>query len=148
MKDKILHRINELEDTLRLEKIDRLPEDVLEDLKSRGFKTGKKRSDFGKPRRVYEANVPKRYRQYVSMANRRSLSFELTVDQFNMILVGKCVYCGSSSKIGIDRKDSSLGYTEENCQPCCSYCNTMKWDKDEEEFLRHVLQVYRHRLFR
>lgn len=131
---------------MTINNIDERMADVQDEL--RYLKKQKRRSDVGKPRKVYEANVPKRYRQYVGMANRRSLPFELTVDQFNALLAGRCVYCGSSSKIGIDRKDSGVGYTEDNCQPCCSYCNTMKWDKDEEEFLRHVLQVYRHRLAR
>ena len=27
---------------------------------------------------------------------------------------------------GVDRVDSSLGYIEENCVPCCKFCNYAK----------------------
>lgn len=36
---------------------------------------------------------------------------------------------------GIDRRDSSLGYTLENCLPACGVCNKAKLDYTEEEFL-------------
>ena len=106
------------------------------------------RSDKGKKRVKYDSSLPLRYRQYLGRANQRGLLFELTVDDFNTIFRGACVYCGSTSKIGVDRVDSSLGYNLENVQPCCGTCNWMKQQARHEDFLRHVDKIYRHCLQR
>jgi hypothetical protein len=42
---------------------------------------------------------------------------------------------------GIDRLDSSLGYTIENCVPCCFPCNQRKMDTPPEEFLEHMRKI-------
>lgn len=42
---------------------------------------------------------------------------------------------------GIDRKNSLLGYTLENCVPCCSVCNTIKMDLSIEEFLEKCKKI-------
>jgi hypothetical protein len=39
---------------------------------------------------------------------------------------------------GIDRLDSSKGYTKENSAPCCAVCNRAKMDMSEEEFLQWI----------
>lgn len=39
---------------------------------------------------------------------------------------------------GVDRLDSSAGYTLNNCVPCCDVCNTMKSDMSVDTFLKHV----------
>jgi 5-methylcytosine-specific restriction endonuclease McrA len=43
---------------------------------------------------------------------------------------------------GIDRIDSSIGYSLENCVPCCARCNWMKSDLSQEEFLQRVKYIY------
>ncbi len=43
---------------------------------------------------------------------------------------------------GIDRVDSSKGYTLENSAPCCKYCNTAKNTMTENEFYGWVRRVY------
>ena len=45
---------------------------------------------------------------------------------------------------GIDRVDSSKGYTLDNCVPCCSICNTMKLNYTLQEFSDHITKVYNH----
>jgi hypothetical protein len=45
---------------------------------------------------------------------------------------------------GIDRIDSSRGYTPENTVPCCSTCNLMKSDSTHEAFLAHIEAIYAH----
>jgi len=105
----------------------------------------KKRSDGGIKRNKYDSNLPHRYRSYLARANKKSISFDLSVNDFNLIISKSCVYCGSSHKIGVDRIDSSLGYTIDNVQPCCGVCNLMKYTYDEEFFLKHVFKVFRHR---
>lgn len=47
-----------------------------------------------------------------------------------------CVYCGTPYPLGIDRKDSEIGYTPENVQSCCLTCNKMKKDLKEVAFVR------------
>lgn len=43
---------------------------------------------------------------------------------------------------GIDRIDSSVGYTEENTVPCCKYCNTAKSTMSKDEFMSWIKKVY------
>lgn len=48
---------------------------------------------------------------------------------------------------GVDRVDSSKGYSMDNCVSCCFYCNRMKSDMPLEEFFSQVAEVYhKHRL--
>lgn len=42
---------------------------------------------------------------------------------------------------GIDRIDSTMGYTINNCVPCCSNCNMFKNDLSVDEFLNHVNKI-------
>ena len=43
---------------------------------------------------------------------------------------------------GIDRIDSSKGYTVENSVACCKYCNTAKNTMSVDEFLKWIGRVY------
>lgn len=104
----------------------------------------KKRNDIGKTRKKYDSNLPLRYRSYLSSANQRSISFELSVPEFNAILMHSCVYCGTTQKIGVDRIDSSQGYNIENCQPCCTMCNMMKHKHSSEDFIKHIMKIASH----
>jgi len=45
---------------------------------------------------------------------------------------------------GIDRIDSSKGYTEENCVSCCKECNTAKMSLTENEFRSLIIKIYEH----
>jgi hypothetical protein len=42
---------------------------------------------------------------------------------------------------GIDRLNSDLGYTLENCIPCCFPCNEMKMGKSEKEFIELMEKI-------
>lgn len=44
---------------------------------------------------------------------------------------------------GIDRKDSSKGYTIDNCVPCCTECNTMKSDLPLDVFYNRIDKIYK-----
>jgi hypothetical protein len=98
---------------------------------------------------------------YIRGAKQRSLIFELTFDQFKDITTKECHYCGSepvdsksfhrynktkeSVKFnGVDRKDSSLGYTLDNVVPCCTKCNKIKMDLKYNEFLNHIEKIHNH----
>ena len=70
---------------------------------------------------------------------------DLTPNDFYELINKPCSYCGDSERIGIDRKDSSIGYLKTNCQPCCVWCNFMKHMITHEPFLEHVRKIAKHK---
>ena len=89
----------------------------------------------------------------------------ISFDEFCLLSKSPCNYCGleyskeiedrlSESKNkkrlsdhilkcnGIDRVNSSKGYTKDNSVPCCKYCNTAKSTMSDVEFMRWVKKVY------
>lgn len=91
---------------------------------------------------------------YKGNARRRDLNFELTKSEFISLVKQDCYYCGSEPKIlqwktvrskehvnGVDRIDSSKGYSLENCRSCCSTCNWMKNTMSSEDFLSHIFKI-------
>lgn len=52
-----------------------------------------------------------------------------------------CFLCGETSKITLDRINSSIGYMLDNVQPLCLRCNTMKWDMPMDVFLGHIQRI-------
>lgn len=99
-------------------------------------------------------------RQTKQSANKRNLTFELTREEFKRIITQDCSYCGSKPKKiidvsvmdeeriftynGIDRIDSSLGYTKDNSCSCCPTCNYMKLDMGKEDFIEHIYKIHHH----
>lgn len=98
------------------------------------------------------------YLNYKGKARRRNLPFQLTKEEFRILTQANCYYCGappasrcktsfcSYTYNGIDRKNSALGYTIENCVPCCGTHNKMKSDMSVEKFLAEIEKVHRHLL--
>lgn len=84
-----------------------------------------------------------KYKSYLKGAKARNIQFLLSVEVFIELLKNNCFYCNETSLIGIDRVDSSKGYTLENCVPCCSICNIMKSNRTLEEFLEKCAQITR-----
>lgn len=105
------------------------------------IKKRKPRIDSGKTRAKYDSNLPAKYKSYLMRANKKQFEFELTVDEFNIFTSQPCVYCGSLSKIGIDRVNNNQGYTKDNIQPCCTMCNMMKYTYSKEEFINHIKRI-------
>lgn len=85
------------------------------------------------------------YNAYKQRADKNDWSFELSQKQFNDLICGSCVYCGRPNdnchNNGIDRKQNNIGYTEENCVPCCGECNLMKANMSYEQFIDCVKKV-------
>lgn len=96
---------------------------------------------------------------YKTSAKRRNLDYQLTTEEFTLLVTGKCQYCGDSLTqtkkgqgktsgdfryTGIDRVDSSKGYTKDNCVSCCWLCNNMKSNTEESVFLEHVKKIYQY----
>lgn len=108
--------------------------------------------------------------EYTYSAKKRGISFELTDNDFYYIIQQPCSYCGrekcnsvswerkriltTKEKLdfhytGIDRIDSSIGYTLNNSVPCCKICNYAKNDlpiKDFEEWIRIIVAFQNNRL--
>jgi hypothetical protein len=104
--------------------------------------------------------------QYKHGAKVRGLEFSLTTEQFRALTQLPCFYCGVPPKKewiaknqskkgttngsylcnGIDRVDNSLGYTSENCVPCCTPCNKAKMDRTQQEFLEWIDRLVKHRM--
>lgn len=87
----------------------------------------------------------------------RSKEFSLTKDDIWTISQQDCFWCGRQPCMiirpqhrdaeaftynGIDRYDSEIGYTLENCVPCCDQCNIAKCNYTPEEFRDWIDRVY------
>lgn len=106
--------------------------------------------DFGASLRkpAGESSFARLVRQYKANAARRGLEFELSDSEVRTLTSSVCNYCGVSpaqkmhSKDangayfynGIDRVDSTSGYTVSNCVPCCVTCNQAKRDMSMEQW--------------
>lgn len=92
------------------------------------------------------------YRNYKRHAKQKRLIFQLTQSEFESILQKPCQYCGSLPKTyadgysrnGVDRIDSTVGYTIGNVVPCCEMCNRAKLDNTVEEFVKWVDLIHAH----
>lgn len=103
------------------------------------------------------------YKKYEYTALDRNIPFNLDLNNdFIPTVTQNCFYCNQepelrhsnygvkgskyyytySAKVnGIDRIDSTLGYTYNNIVPCCKRCNQMKTDMSFESFKNHVLKL-------
>jgi len=90
--------------------------------------------------------------------------FEFTKEEFKSFIKLPCYYCGAfPEKLvrkdweirndylianGIDRIDSTKGYTKDNTLPCCKFCNRAKLDLPQKEFFLLIEKIYNHRIKR
>lgn len=78
-------------------------------------------------------------------AKKRSISLELTDERLEALMSNECFFCSSlcvhETLNGVDRLDSSVGYTFENSVPCCSVCNYMKKCLDPLTFVKRCIQI-------
>lgn len=96
--------------------------------------------------------------QLKTNAYSRNLKYELSDDYAIALSQENCFYCGINPKQkiksesengdyiynGIDRIDSSIGYTIENCVPCCGRCNEAKMAESQSGFFEWIKKVYNH----
>lgn len=100
--------------------------------------------EYGKE---YNKTISGSYRMYKSSSVPRKKEFNLSIDEFSKLVSSPCRYCGETSKkIGVDRVDNSIGYTLENCAPCCTVCNMMKKAMGVDDFLKHIIKIHNHNL--
>lgn len=84
-------------------------------------------------------------------ATSRGFEWNLT-DQVAILLfkTERCFYCGEKNYdkkgnvqdwMGIDRVDSSKGYSFDNVVSCCSVCNRMKSDQNKQQFINKCIMI-------
>jgi hypothetical protein len=104
------------------------------------------------------------FRRYVNRAKKVRRPFELTRDEFRAFTKQNCHYCdcppmqehlrknvrgyrvytGPYIYNGVDRLNSKLGYTKDNCVACCGRCNKMKLDMTVEQFVTACREIVNH----
>lgn len=93
-------------------------------------------------KKKWDSSDSGKFSQYKYDAKRRNYEFALTFEQFAELINKECHYCPIAPSRGVDRVNNSIGYTIDNCVPCCSKCNEMKMDKSVEEFYSHIEKIY------
>lgn len=107
---------------------------------------------------------------YKAGASNRNLDWNLTDEEALSIFSKDCSYCGLPPQkynrylkknntlffkktkqatidrawinyTGIDRVDSSLGYSSDNCVPCCKTCNVAKMNMPKEEWDNYLQRL-------
>jgi len=66
--------------------------------------------------------------QYRTRDAKKGLLSDVHIDDLLDAFKKSCVYCGSKSKIGLDRIDNSIGHIKSNVVPCCYNCNVARAD--------------------
>lgn len=78
--------------------------------------------------------------QSVYRSRQKDREYSLPEEHAISLLLDGCVYCGDKGG-GLDRVDSSKGYTIENTVSCCTTCNTMKMDMPLNDWLSHMTKI-------
>ena len=112
-----------------------------------------------------EALLKVQYSHLKRRDKKKGFSDTMSFDVFSFLSKQPCKYCGleyskeiedrlNESKKqkrlsdhvlkcnGIDRVDSSKGYTVENSVTCCKHCNTAKNTMTESDFFKWIKRVY------
>jgi hypothetical protein len=88
------------------------------------------------------------YASYRSRAEKKSLEFAITHDEYKTLIQQDCYLCGKpltdTNINGVDRVNNSVGYILENCKACCKECNHMKNSYGLEEFLEKIERIQNH----
>lgn len=87
-----------------------------------------------------------KYKSYRRSAKQRNIDFCISFEQFKGFSKQPCAYCGENANPlnGIDRKDNSIGYVENNLIPCCEWCNRIKLTYTENQMREHIKKMYNH----
>lgn len=107
----------------------------------------------------------KKFENFNSRSTCKYKEFNLTLEEWTRLIHGNCFYCGAPPTSdnqwnkgnnkrktapedfrinGIDRVDSSKGYTIDNCVSCCKMCNSMKQDIEVNNWYRQMRKILNH----
>ncbi len=95
----------------------------------------------------YERKSGIKYKSYMNnVIKRKNIVFTLTETDFYNLIEKSCYICGKENSVnhnnGIDRFDSSIGYTVENSKTCCANCNYMKNKYEYNVFIEKLKAIY------
>lgn len=83
-------------------------------------------------------------------AKLRKNSFNITLEQFKLLLSKPCYWCedidSNTNRLGLDRLDNKLGYEINNVVTCCEECNDIRSDNvsiSEFPIIINALKLYR-----
>jgi len=94
--------------------------------------------------RRYRLTPKSRYGKYKRSAKERGYKFELSLNQFSEILFSssvKCFYCGSKTKLGLDRVNNKIGYCITNIVSACWSCNKLKGIMSKDLYIQLCVSV-------
>jgi len=91
--------------------------------------------------RKYQKTPKGRFSMYTNSAKERGFDFSLSSEEFNNLLFSPCHYCGIEQAMGVDRKESNVGYFSYNVVACCKTCNYMKGTLSYQDFISHVMSI-------
>ncbi len=96
-------------------------------------------------------------RRYIKHAREDDRRFSLSISEIEKLMKANCTYCGEppSNKSynknrddaytfhysGIDRVDSSKGYSRGNVVSCCKWCNISKRERSVTEFKEWLIKT-------
>lgn len=90
----------------------------------------------------YRNGLNGRWQMYKNNAKRRNIDYNITIQDVAELWQKPCSYCGSEIEtVGIDRKDSSLGYNKDNIVSCCGRCNEMKMNASTDDWISHMKKI-------
>lgn len=97
-------------------------------------------------KKKFNSSLKGKFAEYKSNAKRKKRIFELTLTEFESIVISECFYCGATAFLynGIDRIDNSQGYTLENSVSCCAQCNWSKRHLTKDQYIYQCLAVCKH----
>jgi hypothetical protein len=101
---------------------------------------------------MFKTPQHKTYLLVLRTASRRSLKWDLSEKEWVDLAIKNCYYCDSPPNNmianygfkynGLDRIDSSLGYSLTNVVTCCKLCNRAKSDMPQQEFYDWIKRAY------
>lgn len=110
----------------------------------KGFRTS---GSFSKGKPSHNAgtrNFPReRFGRAKYHCAKRGKEWRLTLEEYSIATAQPCHYCGGDLPkygIGLDRKNSDIGYILENVVPCCSVCNDTKGKHLTYKEMMHLMQ--------
>ncbi len=84
----------------------------------------------------YRKSMRGRYSLCKGYAKRSGIDFTITLEEFKQFWEKPCHYCNTTGVfIGLDRIDSSRGYSNDNVLPCCYNCNVAKAELSYKDFI-------------
>ena len=126
----------------------------LEQIRNRNFKKNPSTTKLG----FGTAAFNRVFKFYKKNAEKAGREFSLSRELFYELIKQDCYYCGATPTNmvknthknghclynGLDRLDSTKGYTENNVVPCCVECNFMKKNMTSDKFVNQIITIYNH----